>query len=503
MPQRPADLFDRVEEWADLAALVERDTPGLRLGIVSGRRRYGKSYLLRRLAQASDGLYHQARELEGPQALVQFATDIADQLGLDPGTLRFDSWESGLRFALGMTRARGRAPRLLVIDELPYLLAHSPEIPSVLQLLYDEAANDPSAPAVTVILCGSSLSVMSDLLSGSKPLRGRAQLDLTMHSFDYRTARAYWGITDPRIAFELDAVLGGTPGYRTLVTAPPPGTPADLPAWFARQLLSPASALFDEKSFLLREDPRSLDRAIFNSILQAVAAGAHSTKEIGVRVGRDHNTLRHPMGVLTDTGFLLRVEDMLSRKRPHYFLADPVIRFAQVVLDPYRAQLEERQSDAVWHAAAAAYRSQVLGPHFEHLARVWTARYSGDRWGASVGEVGPAVVNDPAGRSQHQLDVLALPLGAGRHDEHAPIAVLGEAKCTNRLRSCADLTRLEHVRELLVRRGLDAADSHLALFSRDGFDEALRTVAGERADVHLIDLATLYGADGATPSGDR
>lgn len=499
MRARPEDLYDRVEEWQDLSALVAPRAAGtgMRIGIVSGRRRHGKSFVLRRLVDTDDGLYHQARELERPLALAQFAADTADRLGYDPDALRFDSWETALRVALGMPRAGSRSrrragARVLVIDELPYLLGHSPEIPSILQLLHDEAASDPAAPSTAVILCGSSLSVMADLLAGTKPLRGRAQLDMTMRSFDFRQSREYWDVAEAQVAFHLDAILGGTPGYKQLVTAPPPATLDELPAWLAAQVLNPAGALFNEKSFLLREDPRNLDKALYNSILQAIADGKHSPTAIGGVVGRDYNALKHPLSVLESAGFLLRVEDVLTRKRPAYFLADPIVRFSQVVIDPYRALLEERDAPAAWEAAAGAYSTHVLGPHFEHLARVWTAKFSGERWGTPIGEVGPAVINDPRERKQHELDVVALARGRKRHDEKAPIVVLGEAKSTNRLRTLADLHRLETLRSLLVATGRDAAGAQLAIFSRDGFEPNLIEAAKTRSEVHLVDLAALY-----------
>ena len=66
---RPIDLFDREREWADLSAFVSDPAPGLRLGIVYGRRRQGKSFLLRRLAAATGGFYYQALEHEPAQVL--------------------------------------------------------------------------------------------------------------------------------------------------------------------------------------------------------------------------------------------------------------------------------------------------------------------------------------------------------------------------------------------------------------------------------------------------
>jgi AAA+ ATPase superfamily predicted ATPase len=497
---RPADLFDRAIEWEDLTGLVSADRPGLRIGVVTGRRRHGKSYLLRRLAHGTGGLYHQARELDRPLALRQFAADVAVHLDLDPDTLRFDDWETAFRTALGMRRP-GRGTRqaegagVLVVDELPYLLAHSPEIPSVLQLLYDEAQDTPDMPASTVVLCGSTLSVMRDLLTGTRPLRGRAQVELTLQPFDYRTSRRYWEIDDPQVAFHVDAILGGTPGYRQLVTAPPPTSVAGLEDWLARQVLNPASALFNEKSFLLREDPRNLDKVVYHSVIQAVADGHHSPTAIGTAVGRDYNALKHPLGILEATGFLTRIDDILTRRRPLYYVADPIVRFAQVVVDPHRTMLEERDTHGAWRAAADAYSSQVLGPHLEHLARVWTARFSGDRWGAPLGQVGPAVVNDPKGRRQHEIDVVGIERGRRQHDQEARLVVLGEAKSTNRRRTTADLRRLEHLREILGASGRDAAGAHFALFSRTGFDDNLVDEASRRDDVHLVTLDDLYADD--------
>ena len=191
-------------------------------------------------------------------------------------------------------------------------------------------------------------------------------------------------------------------------------------------------------------------------------------------------------------GFLLREEDVLLQKKPVYFIADPIVRLSEVVLDPYRSLLEERDAGTAWEQAAPAYSSLVLGPHFERMAVEWTMRHSGGRWGQDIGEVGPTVVNDPAGRARHQLDVVALERGVPRHAAAAQVVVLGEAKSSNRRRTLSDLERLEHIRALLASRGVDTHSAHLALFSRQGFDRHLKTAAAKRADVHLIDLDTLY-----------
>lgn len=129
------------------------------------------------------------------------------------GSLRLTDWRDGLTNALDVT-ARSPHP-LLVIDELSYLLQHSPEIPGLLQQLYDECrrgARPGAGPGPRLILCGSAMSVMHELLSGTKPLRGRAVADLRLGPFDHWDSRAFWQITDPLTALKVHAVLAGAPG---------------------------------------------------------------------------------------------------------------------------------------------------------------------------------------------------------------------------------------------------------------------------------------------------
>ena len=74
--ERPADLYDRDREWSDLVAFAVQGGAGTHLGLVRGRRRQGKSFLLRRLAAATGGFYYQAVEEERSQALRSFGAAL-------------------------------------------------------------------------------------------------------------------------------------------------------------------------------------------------------------------------------------------------------------------------------------------------------------------------------------------------------------------------------------------------------------------------------------------
>jgi hypothetical protein len=66
---RPAEIFDRSREWAALSAFVTNSAAGATLGVVSGRRRQGKTLLLRALCQATGGIYFAADEATDGESL--------------------------------------------------------------------------------------------------------------------------------------------------------------------------------------------------------------------------------------------------------------------------------------------------------------------------------------------------------------------------------------------------------------------------------------------------
>lgn len=486
--ERPESLYDRDQEWADLVRFATADSPRPRLGIVYGRRRQGKSFLLRALTRQTGGLYHQAMEEERATALLRVGGTVAADAGLD-GSVAYSDWPSAVR---ALTDRAAAAARTIVLDEFPYLLAQSPELASVIQHAFDDA-RDGRRPPFRLLLCGSAMSIMRELLSGQKALRGRAILDLPLQSFDFRQAAAFWGIDDPHTAFLVHAVVGGVPGYRDLLGGEAPSTPDDLLGWLSAGVLNPSHAMFREADYLLTEDPAISDRALYQSVLSAISEGLSTRSAIGGLLQRDDAALRHPLLVLERAGFIRRDEDVLLAKRPLIRIDDPYLRFHHAVIRPDLARFEARETANGWEAAAPRFESNVLGPHFEALARTWTTRYASDRTlGDRPTKVGFTQVNDAQARSRVELDVVAI---AGNPGAQRPrVIALGEAKGGIGLRTAGDLRKLERGRDLLAERA-DVTGARLLLFARGGFGPELLREAASRQDVELIDLDRLYAGD--------
>jgi DNA-binding transcriptional ArsR family regulator len=327
-----------------------------------------------------------------------------------------------------------------------------------------------------------------DLLTGTRALRGRAALDLVMRRF--RTAARFWGIEDPRVAFTVHAVVGGTPGYRDLMPAMAPRRQVDVAGWLARGPLNPASALFREDDYLLTEERNLSDRALYHSVVTAIARGNTTQATIAVALGRESRSVQHPLRMLEEAGFVTRTDDVLRSRRPLYAIADPIVRFHHVITRRDLARFEDRRTAEAWKAAQDRFSTHVRGPHFDELAREWTRRWAEPTTIGGVAEtVDPAVINDRAGWTKHQVDVVAVglePSGASR------LLAIGEAKHSRWARTRSDLARLDSIRSMLTGARQEAADAKLLLFSAGGFDRRLEAAASERPDVEPVDLERLY-----------
>jgi hypothetical protein len=123
-----------------------------------------------------------------------------------------------------------------------------------------------------------------------------------------------------------------------------------------------------------------------------VAAGESSPTKIGGLLGRPATSLTHQLTTLASAGFIDRWHDLLLDRRPVITVADPMVRFHQLVIEPYLADLEAGRARQVWAEAEHTVESKIFGPHFEALAADWVARYASGEAGLAVGPVGQTVI---------------------------------------------------------------------------------------------------------------
>ncbi len=130
------DMFDREWEWDALLRFATDPAEGATLGVVRGRRRQGKSFLLQALREAVGGFYYEALQGQEAESLRHFGARLAQFTGA-PGRVAFDGWEEAVAVLLGLS---SDAPLLVVLDEFPYLTPATPQLSSVIQAAFGPRA---------------------------------------------------------------------------------------------------------------------------------------------------------------------------------------------------------------------------------------------------------------------------------------------------------------------------------------------------------------------------
>jgi AAA+ ATPase superfamily predicted ATPase len=162
----PEPFFNRQSELHALDRAWRHRSPGGQMALLYGRRRLGKTYLLQRFFAAPDSAaggpkphcYYLADQTTAAVQRAAFAEHLLDALP-DPGVRPEEiavSWNALLRHVTAHAPAEGRFG--LILDEFPYLVEQTPELPSLLQAWWDREGVH---SRLFIVLCGSQLSVMS------------------------------------------------------------------------------------------------------------------------------------------------------------------------------------------------------------------------------------------------------------------------------------------------------------------------------------------------------
>lgn len=484
---KPAEIFDRDFEWGALSRFISDDQAGATLGVVSGRRRQGKTFLLEGVCDSAGGFYFGATEAADAESLRRVGAALTARLS-PPSPFHFADWTEAIDVLLTLGASQ---PVPVVVDEFPYLAKANPELPSIIQQALRPLGQARTASRTRLLLCGSALAFMGKLLSGNAPLRGRAGLELLVRPLGYQIAADFWGITDAALAVRVHAIVGGTPAYRReFARNDTPASPEDFDSWVVRTILNPETPLFREGRYLLAEEPDLRDGALYHSVLAAVADGNVTRGGIASYLARKATDIAHPINVLEDAGLLIREVDAFRDNKSVYRIAEPLVTFYHAIMRPVWDQLERPGSaERVWQATQHRFASRVLGPHFEQICREWTLNHADpDVIGGLAAKVASGTVHDPANQTTHEVDVAVLGVADGK----VPLLAIGEAKW-NVVMGKRHVDRLIAIRDLVRATGrYDASATRLLCFSGAGFTDELRAIAGKAPDIGLVDAADLY-----------
>jgi AAA+ ATPase superfamily predicted ATPase len=331
------------------------------LCILYGRRRLGKTAILRECLRQSQGLFFSCPVASSGEALRLFQARMAETFH-EPLLLntRFAGWREALCYAIQQCSDR-KWP--LIFDEFPYLLRSVPGVDSLLQHEWDHAQGAPK-----IILCGSSLSIMeSEVLGSHAPLFGRRTLQIELGPMDFRTVSKFYGKRKFEEQILYYSFFGGIPAY-----AEHAAELEDPVEALTKLVLEPHGVLYSEPDFLMREELR--EPVSYFSILHAISAGNTRPNRIAQAAGIPGQSLAKYLDVLRRMRLVNRKTPITEKHQERssksiYTIDDPFLRFWFRFVFSERSALELGLAKRIWKEKISKDYDSVLGLLYEDVVR--------------------------------------------------------------------------------------------------------------------------------------
>ena len=464
------DIF--VGRERELDALQEHwNSPHFEFAVVYGRRRVGKTTLIREFIQDKEYAFYMAAEGTARENLTGLSQAVIAHGGITDTQPVFSSFASLLDYVDSLCRSEPENRWILVIDEYPYLAASYPAISSMLQQHIDLCWKD---SRMFLILCGSSMSFMETQVLGYKsPLYGRRTMQCRLKPFTYFEARQMLKPWSAEEAALLYGVTGGIPEYLSRLDA---GKNAENN--IRRMFFHESGRLYEEPVNLLKQELR--DPASYHSILTALAGGACKIHEISQKAGLETSGCSNQLASLISLGIVQKevpITEKETSRKTQYRILDGMFRFWYRFVRPNQGSIAMGMGDVVFEKAVKPQLADFMGHVFEDICRQYLFLPEVyPSFPFLYTKVGRWWGNNPTEKRQEEIDIIALSEDA---------ALLCECKWRKE-KVTADTA------QTLLRRGriFHYREKAYCIFSRSGFTDETMSFAREN-QIRLISFSEM------------
>ncbi len=242
--------------------------------MIYGRRRVGKTFLLKEFLKGKRGVY----VLLTGDSIKENIKVMKEAFARLTGKSYFTKLEVGLEELFRLLKEEVRGEKVaVVLDEFQYLTQLDPGVLTVLQRVRDEVLKDSE---IFLVLCGSSIGMMEKLLEYKSPIYGRRTGQWKVEAFTIDGIVEMFPHKDFEEIVKIYAVFGGVPYYLSLIDSN-----ASVEENIKRKILTKGEVLYEEPEFLLREEFR--EPRVYKLILKYIALGYITLGELVSVTGFD------------------------------------------------------------------------------------------------------------------------------------------------------------------------------------------------------------------------
>ncbi|HIH73198.1 MAG: Archaeal ATPase, fused to C-terminal DUF234 domain [Thermococcales archaeon 44_46] len=292
--------------------------------IIYGRRRVGKTTLVRKSVERMKHVYFFAEETLEEENLRAFRALVAKALNNPLITKAELSWEELFELLDG-------TGVVIIIDEFPNLIKANRGIISKFQKIWDNAKD------LKLVLTGSSISIMETHILGYKsPLYGRRTLSINLRPLNFFHLHEFFPEKNWEELVRIYGITDGIPSYiKEVQFRLNAGETLE-------EVFQPNKPLFDEAEFLLRSELR--EPARYFAILKAIAFGKTKFGEIVSFTGLPNSTVSQYLNNLQTLHIVEEkhpVGEPERKRNARYYLSDNYYNFWFRFIYPNRSQLLE------------------------------------------------------------------------------------------------------------------------------------------------------------------
>ena len=356
----------RNRELASLDGMLRRVSQGGRAGrpgraiLMRGRRRVGKSRLVEEFVERSGVPHLFFTASAQPAAATDLRLFVEAATGSDlPGAAAFNgqqpqTWDAALH--LLATALPADQPSVVVLDEMPYLIATDPGFEGTLQKLFDREL---SRRPVLLICIGSDLAMMEALNDYGRPFHQRAT-EMVVPPLSPADVADMLGLSAAD-AFDAYLVSGGLP-----LILDEWSTGTGVLDYLAEAVADPTSALLVSGERALAAEFPAESQA--RSVLGAIGSGERTFSLISrAGGGLPQATLSRALQLLAAKRVVEVATPLSTRpsRETRYAVADPHLRFWLAFLGPYLPEIERGRGDltlARIRASWTSWRGRAIEP---------------------------------------------------------------------------------------------------------------------------------------------
>ena len=432
--------------------------------VIYGRRRVGKTTLIKEFLKNKKAVYFVAREANNQINLERFSDDVYSVTATEQsGNSYFADWEKAFDYVAQVSK---NERLILAIDEYPYLAQNYSPISSILQAHIDHKLKDSK---LFLILCGSSMSFMEYQVLGYKsPLYGRRTAQFRITQFNYFDSLPFLsGFADVEKAV-LYGITGGIPEYLNKINGA-----KSLKENIIDLFLTVSGHLFEEPGNLIKQELR--EPSTYNGIIEAIAHGASRLNEIATKCGMESNKCAKYLSSLQALGIIKKefpVTEILSKKSI-YVLDDYMFRFWYRFVFPNMSAVVSELGANIYDHVVEPQLAAYMGLVFEEICKQYLLMEM--KKGSVpfyIGKLGRWWGNNPKLKRQEEIDILGF---------HGSNAIFCECKWTNAL---VDSDVLDDLTEQSHLFGYE--NKYFYIFAKTGFAKKLLKRADNSNNIKLI-----------------